>query len=301
MGTLSTWTKANDAWSSWGEQMREALLDVLRWTAVFNHGLTANDVRRYAAVEADDAAVEAALQDLPEADCTSGRWHLVDHPLDPDGFQAAQQRAKHHLEETSSALATLCSSTAVLGVAVTGSVAAGVNDEDGDLDLLIIARPGHVWRVRALAIHLEHHHPGGWRFCPNMVLDARELNLRPSMYAAREMTMLRPLKGRHWFERLRAANPWVSEFLPNSDLAPNLTVDGEQGAVPAWWLLMRAPVVGRVIERWERQRRIAELQQASTSHEAVYAARRCLGHENAHRTRIEERMADLQHRGGVDA
>ena len=281
--------------------MREALLDVLRWTAVFNHGLTANDVRRYAAVEADDAAVEAALQDLPEADCTSGRWHLVDHPLDPDGFQAAQQRAKHHLEETSSALATLCSSTAVLGVAVTGSVAAGVNDEDGDLDLLIIARPGHVWRVRALAIHLEHHHPGGWRFCPNMVLDARELNLRPSMYAAREMTMLRPLKGRDWFERLRAANPWVSEFLPNSDLAPNLTVDGEQGAVPAWWLLMRAPVVGRVIERWERQRRIAELQQASTSHEAVYAARRCLGHENAHRTRIEERMADLQHRGVVDA
>jgi predicted nucleotidyltransferase len=281
--------------------MREALLDVLRWTAVFNHGLTASEVRRYAAVEAGDAVVEATLQRLPEADFTSGRWHLSDHPLDPDRVEAAQQRAKAHLEESSSALATLCSSTAVLGVAVTGSVAAGVNNEDGDLDLLIIARPGHVWRVRALAIYLEHHHPGGWRLCPNMVLDARDLTLRPSIYAAREMSMLRPLKGRRWFEALRTANPWVSEFLPNSDLAPDLQVEGEAGAVPSWWTLMRMPVVGRVIERWERQRRIAELQQASTSHEAVYAARRCLGHENAHRTRIEERMADLQHGGGVDA
>lgn len=273
--------------------MRDAVLDVLRWTAVFNHALNAEEVRRYASEHGTLEDVEHALEACDEAACTDGRWHLADHPIQPEGFQRSQQRAKEHLEETASALATLSSTSALLGLAVTGSVAAGVNDENGDLDLLLIARPGHVWRVRALAIFLEHHHPGGSRFCPNMVLDASELEMRPSMYAAREMSMLRPLKGRAWFERLREANPWVQDMLPNSDLAPDLPLLGKPGPTAWWWTLMRTPFLGRAIEVWERRRRIEELRESSTSSEALYTTTRCLGHEHAHRARIEQRMREL--------
>ena len=50
---------------------------------------------------------------------------------------------------------------------------------------MIITQPNYVWRVRALAVYLEHNANTESRICPNMVLDCRNLELRPSVYAAR--------------------------------------------------------------------------------------------------------------------
>ena len=46
-------------------------------------------------------------------------------------------------------------------------------------------------------------------------------------------------------------------------------------------------------ERWESGRRIRELRSATRSDETTYSRDRCIGHENAHRSRIERSMAEI--------
>ena len=273
--------------------MLEAIEEVLAWSAVFNHGLTEEEVHQHLAARATLEDVKAALETAATAVQTGGRWHLTTFDFDVDIDTARRQFAHAHLQEVGPVLSQLSASPTVEAMAITGSVAAGVNDEDGDVDLLILARPGHVWRVRALAIHLQHNVDGGHRICPNMVLDRSMLDLRRSTYAAREMAMMRPLKGDGVLIELLDANPWFEEELPNASMRDRLNLPSPSGGMPWWWSVMRAPVTGRWAERWEAGRRIRELQSVSTSHEATYSKDRCIGHENAHRSRIEGTMAHI--------
>lgn len=274
--------------------MREALIEVLTWAAVFEHTLSTQEVHRYLSVNTDIDEVELALSSYPDIIFSDGRWHLSIAPPNSTILNQRRLNSKNHLNEVEGALSILCRSSAVEGVAITGSVAAGVNDDRGDVDILIIAKAGHLWRVRALAIHLQHQHQGGMRLCPNMVLDQRNLELRPSKYAAREMAMMIPIKGRHSFISLLNENPWWKEMLPNANLRISHEIEFRGGKVPWWWYIMRSPIAGTLAEKWESKRRIQELTQDSKSKETVYEMTRCLGHEHAHRTRIENRIQELR-------
>ena len=196
--------------------MLEALREVLAWAAVFNHALTAAEVRQHLATSASLTEVEEALTSASFTTFSSGRWHLTSATYTVETEAQRRLYAQAHLEEVGPVLAQLAASPTVEAMAITGSVAAGVNDEDGDVDLLIVARPGHVWRVRALAIYLQHNVEGGYRICPNMVLSRGNLDLRPSVYAARELAMMRPVKGEHVLEGMITHNAWINANLPNA-------------------------------------------------------------------------------------
>ena len=273
--------------------MFDALRDVLAWAAVFNHALSVEEVHRYISEKASEAEVERALHESSFAVCTEEMWHFKTASFDGSWNEHRRANASLHLHEIGSVLAQLAASPTVEALAITGSVAAGVNDADGDVDLLIVARPGHVWRVRALAIYLQHNVAGGGRMCPNMVLSRDNLDLRPSVYAARELAMMRPLKGEHIFEEMIAHNAWFSEHLPNAAMREPLSMPSPSGGMPWWWAVMRSPFAGRWAERWESGRRIRELRATTRSDETTYSRDRCIGHENAHRSRIEHSMAQI--------
>ena len=273
--------------------MLEALREVLAWAAVFNHALTAAEVRQHLATSASLTEVEEALTSASFTTFSSGRWHLTSATYTVETEAQRRLYAQAHLEEVGPVLAQLAASPTVEAMAITGSVAAGVNDEDGDVDLLIVARPGHVWRVRALAIYLQHNVEGGYRICPNMVLSRDNLDLRPSVYAARELAMMRPVKGEHVLEGMITHNAWFNENLPNAVMRESLTMPAPSGGMPWWWSVMRSPLAGRWAERWESGRRIRELRSTTRSDETTYARDRCIGHENAHRTRIEQTMTQI--------
>ena len=275
----------------------EALREVLAWAAVFNHALTPSEVRQHLATSATLAEIEEALASAPFTTSSAGRWHLTPSTYTVDKDAQRRRHAQAHLEEVGPVLAQLAATPTVEALAITGSVAAGVNDEDGDVDLLIIARPGHVWRVRALAIYLQHNVEGGYRICPNMVLSRDNLDLRPSEYAARELAMMRPLKGTMVLEEMVAHNPWFNEHLPNASMREPLAMPSPSGGMPWWWTVMRSPLAGRWAERWESGRRIRALRSTTRSEETTYTRDRCMGHENAHRTRIEQSIAQILQEG----
>ncbi|MEC9204844.1 MAG: hypothetical protein VYB29_04135, partial [Candidatus Thermoplasmatota archaeon] len=144
-----------------------------------------------------------------------------------------------------------------------------------------------------LAIYLQHNVAGGGRMCPNMVLSRDNLDLRPSVYAARELAMMRPLKGEHVLQEMIAHNAWFSEHLPTAAMREPLSMPSPSGGMPWWWAVMRSPFAGRWAERWESGRRIRELRATTRSDETTYSRDRCIGHENAHRSRIEHSMAQI--------
>lgn len=273
--------------------MRDEILDVLAWAAVFDHALNIGEIQRFLTKRASLSEIESSLFTINEAIRTGDRWHIRVSKFDPVKNKKRRLTAGLHLTEALPTIAKLCRTRAVIGLAVTGSVAAGSSDDDGDVDVLVVTKPGYVWRVRALAVFLEHNSPGKTRICPNMVLDCRDLRLRASTYAARELAMIRPVKGRGIFEGMIKQNPWFEATLPNATLCPSLDLPEPEGSYPSWWGVMRLPLLGMMAEKWESRRRIAQYKETSASLESVYDSLRCIGHEHAHRSKIEKKIAEI--------
>ena len=273
--------------------MKTEIIDVLSWAAVFDQGLKSSDVLRYLTKKSTIEEVSAVLRDIDEFEQREGRWYLSGKEYSRVDYKKTTASATRHLKEGLPIVSKLCETSSILGVGITGSLASGSSVEGADVDLLIVTKADYVWRVRALAVYLEHSSRGDTRICPNMVLDHRDLKLRPSVYAARELAMMRPVKGREIFEEMISQNPWFLKQLPNANLSPSIELTESIGKFPLWWGAMRLPVLGILAEKWEARRRISECRKETSSLESVYEKLRCIGHESEHRSRIEGRMVEI--------
>jgi hypothetical protein len=138
--------------------------------------------------------------------------------------------------------------------------------------------------VRAAALG-----PRGVVICPNYLLSERALAFEErNLYSAHEVAQMTPLAGLRTYQRLRAANGWVAEFLPNAGGPPRAVT-----AAPRGRTLRRAAELalgGRLgdwLEHWEMRRKVRKLgREAGNSSEAAYAADWCKGHVNGHEQRI---------------
>jgi len=271
--------------------VQAAVDEALAWSSMFDHHPTLEELRRDLRHPCSEEAMIHHLEQRHDLVVEAGHVHLLDSERNPHE-QQRRRLAEDHLEVTSEVLGILASCSAVTGLAVTGSVAAGKNDENGDVDVLIVTKPGWVWRVRALALFLAHRHPRGQRLCPNMVLAEGSLSIEPSLYGARELMRMIPLKDTSGLSQLHAANAWARNVLPNASMKPLRSVPLISN-YPWWWRIMTLPLVGRVVERWEASRRIKQLTSTTSTTEAVYSRSVCRGHENAHKQRIETRYRHL--------
>ena len=267
------------------EETEEAIDEVLAWSSIFNHHMKIKDVLRNLRVKSSINTLLQAIEKSPHLSIVNDVVLSEKYTINSK-FKHSQEIAKKHLDETKSVLSILSSCTQITGLAITGSVAAGMNAEDGDVDVLIITKPGWVWRVRALAIYLAHKHPNGGLLCPNMVMSQDSLEFEKSIYGAREMMQIIPIKDSNGISELYSKNTWVNEVLPNASKKKLLELPQKRD-YPWWWKIMRIPILGSIIENWESSRRIKELNASSKSKEAVYSKSVCRGHENSHKTRIE--------------
>jgi len=263
----------------------EAIDEVLAWSSLFFDHMDVESVLRNLRVKASISSILQAINKSPHLSVENDVVYSDKHDRNLN-IQYFQELASKHFKETVEVLSILNSCKQITGLAVTGSVAAGMNKEDGDVDVMIITKPGWVWRVRALAIYLSHKHPAGQLLCPNMVLSEESLRFEKTVYTAREMMQITPIKDSRGITKLYDMNDWVKDILPNAEKKTSQPLSKSRD-YPWWWRIMKLPLLGQLIESWEARRRIKQLELASTSHEAFYSKSICRGHENSHKTRIE--------------
>ena len=269
----------------------EAIDEVLAWSSLFNDHMDVESVLRNLRVKGSINSIHQAIENTPHL-CVEDDVVYSDKHGRNLNIQHSKEVASKHFKETVEVLSILNSCKQITGLAVTGSVAAGMNNDDGDVDVMIITKPGWVWRVRALAIYLSHKHPGGHLLCPNMVLSEESLRFEKTVYTAREMMQIIPIKDKGGLSKLYSKNIWALEILPNSSRKKGINI-GQIRHYPWWWKIMRIPFLGGIIESWEASRRIKQLRILSQSKEAVYSKSVCRGHENSHKLRIEGEYSNV--------
>jgi len=270
----------------------KALLGALMWAKLFDHILDEATAQAFMNERIELETLREIINDSKHIVKEGDLLRTAQHEVTKVTIEQRKDRAAQHLEELQPVLQTLVGLPQIEGLAITGSVAAGVNVEGGDVDVLIITRPGWVWRVRAVAVYLAHRHPNGQRLCPNMVMASDHLAIEQSLYGAREMMLMQPIKDEGGVSSMQEANPWVETMLPNASYKMTNRHSSSKRGTPWWWAICRMPLLGRLFERFESSRRIRELTRLSHSSEAIYTRSVCRGHENNHRTSIEQRLEE---------
>lgn len=118
----------------------------------------------------------------------------------------------------------------IKGIFLTGSVAMGNAQEEGDIDLMIIVSSGRLWTSRLLSFLLltisgfKMRRHGLMdqkdRLCMNMWLDEHNLvwpEKDRNIFSAHEIIQVKPLLNRNnAYERFLSENKWIKEYWPSS-------------------------------------------------------------------------------------
>lgn len=169
-------------------------------------------------------------------------------------------------------------------VALTGALAVNNVEDGADIDYFIVTEPGRLWLCRALIIGLVRLTARrGIILCPNFFLAENALELPDrSLYTAREMAQMIPLSGMDIYHRIRQANAWVCDLLPNAGgPPPRIIPTPPTRSAPLKKVaetVLRTPLGGK-IESWEMNRKIQKFtSQFPTTTETRFSADRCQGH-----------------------
>lgn len=191
-------------------------------------------------------------------------------------------------------------------VAVTGSLTWDNVPPSADIDYVIVAEPDHLWKARwLLAVLRRVARLEGVNLCPNCMVTKHALTVWDrDIYVAYELAGMRPIAGLGMYRRLKRANPWTADFLPNahSELRPPLVAIPSEPTVSQRFLTklsglsedMLRSRFGALLESYEMQYRIRKimkfrsrrmLQEGIELGEARYGPDRCMGFGGGHRRR----------------
>jgi hypothetical protein len=277
--------------------LERAVQAALVYADLFDYPLRAEEVHRFlpdrkASLTEVRAALAAwpsrkDLYHLPERD------HVVERRLGRAAVAAGLWRSARAVGRLLWALPF------VEMVAVTGSLAVDNADAGDDIDFMLVTQPGRLWTVRALAVGIVRL--GALRgvcICPNYLVTTRALAMRRhDLFTAHELVQLVPLHGWATYQRLLAANGWVSEILPNATPQPSaITNDCRPGLYRGARALAQAGLTrgpGRRFEAWEAGRKIRRFAgQAGLNDETAFTADECKGHFDRHGSRTLHAYAE---------
>ncbi len=297
------------------EGLAGAVLATLAYADVFDHPLTLDELHRYLvglAVRRDELERAVRLDDTLRGGVgeQDGLFFLAGR----GGTVATRRRRAEVAARLWPAARAACRAIAgrpfVRLVAVTGALAVDSVESGADIDLLVVARAGRVWTCRAFVVAFARQASRrGPRLCPNYVLSEGALAFTErTVYAARELAQLVPVAGPSVYARLRAANPWAAELLPNAAGPPR--AEGELDVGPRgafrWVERLHAGRLGDVVERVAARaqagrltRKIARAELGGA--EVTFSADTYKGHFDGHGGRILAAWAARLARLGVQA
>jgi hypothetical protein len=276
-----------------------AVLATLAYADVFDYPLKAEEVHRFL------VSSRATLEDVAKALSDSsivpryveqegGRFALAGRRANVPLRQRREEMAAHVWPRAQRWARVLAWLPFVRMVAVTGALAVDSVDAGADIDYLVVARQGRVWLCRAFVTALARaSRLTGAVLCPNYVLSEGALTLEVrTLYTAHELVQMVPLAGVEAWGRLCAANPWVSEFLPNAAWVE--PADGVRGVGGPLASLVEGALRGRIgdrleaaLARWQVARLTRKIAAGALAHgEATFSPDSYKGHFDAHGTHI---------------
>jgi hypothetical protein len=277
------------------DRIAQAVVETVAYADIFEYPVTMAEIHRYLiGCQCSFADVERIIQDilLPQKSLEThedlfflpGRTALIELRRQRD--VVAQQLWKQAIRYGR----WMTHLPFVRMVAITGALASSNVEAKADLDYLIITAPDFLWLCRAFVLALIHlTAPFGARICPNYLLTTRELKFDDEiLFTAQEFSRMVPISGYHVYQELRKENGWTTVFLPNVVLPTEQADFYEPRFKPLQAIvepLLKTPL-GRLLENWERTRKIAQLtRQAGGDPESYFSTDCCKGHFERHGAR----------------
>ncbi|MBU0649838.1 nucleotidyltransferase domain-containing protein [Patescibacteria group bacterium] len=209
--------------------LQKSILNTLKYRQLFDCPMTSFELWQYliAGSAPSPTLFQKELAELVKSGkviCRENFYAL--HKLDLDKIRQKRKRAERMQERAKQICRYLEPIPWIELAAITGSVAAHNAEENCDIDILIVTKPGRLYLSRLflvpilklLGVYWTKQKPAG-TICPNIMLTTTQLTWQPAkqnLYTANELALLYPLFSRHncYFDFLRD-NGWVNTYLPN--------------------------------------------------------------------------------------
>lgn len=282
------------------ERMEQAILETVLYSDLFDYPLTVDEIAHYL-VEAD-VGKEQVQSIISASAWLSSQLSVAEGLVTLRGRAGSLAQRRRDRTRTSDRLwrrarvygRILSSLPFIRMVAVTGALAMDNSDQNDDVDVLIVTAPNRVWLARALAVIVVYAGKiSSNMLCPNYIISEEVLSFEPrTIYVAHEFVQMVPLYGHDVYHRMREANPWIRQMLPNADhplhFEPEYLLGSLAGCLKraAEWLL--SGMLGERIETWEMRRKIRKFagRNAGTGRSVVLDRWQVKGHFDDHGARI---------------
>jgi hypothetical protein len=281
-----------------GAALRRAIARTLAYADIFDHALRLDEIHRYLiGHRASHATVESALardESLRAVVERSGEWYHLRGRSQIVDIRRRRNEASTRLWPAARRYARVIAALPLVRfVAVTGALSMDSAEADSDIDLFVLTRPGRLWTARLLILAVVRFAATrGVTLCPNFLLSTdRALLTERNVFTAHELAQMVPIAPAQDGDRLRAANEWTRELLPNAGGAAL-----EAGSTPLLSRILSAILASRIfdpLEWWEMRRKIRRLEARARREggSVAFSAHECRGHFAAHDVRVRAAYA----------
>lgn len=202
--------------------LRESIIDVLNYFAIFSFPLTKEEVHRYVSASCSIEEIEIELNSLLKKGTISileNFYMLVSNETNAERKRSGAIFATKKLKEAKGIAKLIHLFPFVRMVGVSGSLSKGYFEKGDDIDFFIVTSKNRLWIARTL-LHImkkssyligKQH-----SLCMNYFVDETALKLEDENYfIALELATVIPLYGKNHHDALIKTNHWIYDFVPN--------------------------------------------------------------------------------------
>lgn len=213
---------------------------------IFSYPLRADEVVEYCNVEMSGEDCQLALSELMAQNLIFESLGYYSLNANLSQFISKRVRAENRFLNKLSKIRRFTSLVSkfpfIEYVGVSGTCAKGLFDVEADVDYFIVTKTGRLWIGRTLLVLFKKVFLLNSRryFCLNYFIDDSSLEITErNIFIAHELLSMAPVSNPALYQRLRKANVWANDFLPNKE-SINISFTGKNNP---------KPIITKLIER----------------------------------------------------
>lgn len=238
------------------DHTRSDVMRVLLYFDVFNYPLSLEEIFLWSG-QFSRAEVQNAVASLLHSDfigCHQGKYFLNGHQANVALREELNTRAEAFYGRANQYTQLISRFPFVRGVLITGSLSKGCMEKNGDIDYLIITKPGRLWLCRAFLTLYKKTVLFNSRkyFCVNYYLDEDSLHIPDhNIFTATEIVSAGIAVNEEICNRFFEENSWIKKYYPNSKQGNLFTIHSPaQGGIKGALEKLLHAKAGDVLDEW---------------------------------------------------